>query len=150
MHPSSFRLHSYAFGFTLLEIMLVVILLSVAMTSATWVFRSSLLMLHRSERSAGAVGRLTAAVEVMRRDVAGARTIEAGGHDMTVRSVDGKLVRWQCGEGTWRREAAGEPERRWTGLPEATMAGEKAGVMVEWPDAPLHAGGRAWMSRAEY
>jgi hypothetical protein len=125
--------------------MLVVILLSVAMTSATWVFRSSLLMLRESERSAGAVGRLAEAVEVMRRDVEMAGTIEVGGHGVTVRGVDGRVVRWQCGKGTWQREAAGEPARRWTGLPEATMTAEKAGVMVAWPDAPLHAGGRAWM-----
>jgi prepilin-type N-terminal cleavage/methylation domain-containing protein len=137
-------------GFTLLEIMLVVILLSVAMTSATWVFRSSLLMLHQSQRSAGAVGRLATAVEMMHRDVADAQTVEVRGQELTARMGDGQLIRWYCGKGTWKREVAGKPTRQWTGLPPAMMTQEKAGVMLLWPDAPLHAGGRAWMEATSW
>jgi prepilin-type N-terminal cleavage/methylation domain-containing protein len=134
-------------GFTLPEIMVVVILLSVAMASASWVFRSSLLMLHRSEQAAGAVGRLSEAMEMMRRDVAGAIHMETGAHGMTLRTASGKTIEWECGKGTWRRQAPGAPARLWSGMPAARFHEERAGVMVEWPDAPLHGGGRAWLGR---
>jgi prepilin-type N-terminal cleavage/methylation domain-containing protein len=109
----------WARGFTLLEMIVVLGLLTIAAAVAVPIARWSVLAVHQAETAEDAARRVDTAVDALRRDVwCAGRVISPSPGMLALTRADGHQIIWESvGDGAWRRTESSFPSQEWTGLP---------------------------------
>jgi prepilin-type N-terminal cleavage/methylation domain-containing protein len=105
-------------GFSLLEMLVVLGLLTVMSTVAAPIIRWAILSMSASQTTMSAASRFDNAMQTLRHDVWQAESIDASTpQTLVLTCADGHQIRWQFGPAdSWRRNVSSSDQCVWTGI----------------------------------
>ena len=119
-------------GFSLLEMVVVLGLLTVMSIVAVPITRWAILNMSASQAAASAASRLDNAMQTLRQDVWQAESIDVSiPQTLVLTCADGHKIRWQFGPGdSWQRNGSSSDQCVWTSIANKTSCTANGSVVV--------------------
>jgi prepilin-type N-terminal cleavage/methylation domain-containing protein len=139
-------------GFTLLEMLVVLGLLTIVMGVAGSITRWAILNMAESQAAASAASRMDNAIEALRRDVWQVSAIAtATSRALVLKDADGRTINWQFGPlDSVRRSETSSEDQIWNGVAAGiSCAADGSAVVITIPDAAHFGGGKICLMSQE-